>query len=162
MDGPVVTLLVSKLVALFEILFVAAFVRRGMLVVVRLTNNLVLRGVGRTSGRPAILTCFSVHRHALTNEPCQFGKRIVSLRAGLFRTAPDRGIAIRTVLAFSHEIRPVQAFTIERQKLRNSRPVFAAFNPRAAAPIAKRGYRISFGASTPSSASPEVSTVATP
>ena len=58
--------------------------------------------------RSAILAQF-VHRHALTNEPCQFGKRIVSLGARrLLRAAPTKRIAIGTLIVFSHEIQLVQ------------------------------------------------------
>src|SRR5262249_53512432 len=49
----------------------------------------------------------------------------------------------------------------KKTKPRNIRPAFAA-RVRAAAPIAEWTYRISFGASTPSSASPDASTAATP
>jgi hypothetical protein len=52
----------------------------------------------------------SVHRHALTDEPRQFGKWVVSLSARLLGAAPTR-IPIRTLIVFSHETRPVQPFT---------------------------------------------------
>jgi hypothetical protein len=53
-----------------------------------------------------------VHRHALTDEPRQFGKRIVSLSGRrLLRAAPTGRIAIGTLIVFSHQIRLVQPCT---------------------------------------------------
>jgi len=77
--------------------------------------------------RSAISAQF-VHRHALTDEPCQLGKRIVNRRTRLLlRAAPTARIAIGTLIVFSHEIRLVQPRT-EKTKPRNIRTAFAACN----------------------------------
>jgi hypothetical protein len=58
----------------------------------------------------------SVHRHTLADEPRQFGERIVSgLTARPFRTVPRLEIAVRTVIAFNHKVRPAQVFTAEKE-----------------------------------------------
>jgi hypothetical protein len=84
--------------------------------------------------RSAISAQF-VHRHALTDEPCQLGKRIVSRRTRLLlRAAPTARIAIGTLIVFSHEIRLVQPRIrlvqprTEKTKPRNIRTAFAAYN----------------------------------
>jgi hypothetical protein len=55
----------------------------------------------RTSGTAAQI----VHRHGLADEPRQFGKLVVRLTAG--RAASRSRIAVRTMIAFSHKLRPV-------------------------------------------------------
>ncbi len=49
-----------------------------------------------------------VHRHALANKPRQFGKRVVGMSARWrFRLKSGSQVAVRTMIAFSHKVRPV-------------------------------------------------------
>jgi hypothetical protein len=49
-----------------------------------------------------------VHRQGLAEEPRQSGKRVVRLIAGWrWRTASRSRIAVRTMIVFSHKVRPV-------------------------------------------------------
>ena len=53
-------------------------------------------------------TRLTAHRHSLADKPRQFGQRIVSLAAAqAFGVLPGRQISMPTVIAISHELRPV-------------------------------------------------------
>jgi len=73
-----------------------------------------------------------VRRHALTDEPRQFGKRIVSLRPRRFLlAAPPVRIAIRTLIVFSHEISTRSA--VHRRNQAKGHSTFDPHSPSATA-----------------------------
>src|SRR6516164_4352554 len=97
------------------VLYVLLILGRGIAVIGWSPQDLVRRGRGGgvasftapivralRRSRSAISAQF-VHRHALTDEPCQLGKRVVSRSARLlFPATPTERIAIGTLIVFSH------------------------------------------------------------
>ena len=140
--SPLVTVVSVRAVIRIDVPYILLILGRRIAIIVWCSQNLVRRGIagGLTDPTAPIVrsvrcrrsTISFVHRHALTDEPCQFGKRIVSLSARrLLRAAPTGRIAIGTLIVFSHQIRLVQPCTGEtkpRDLQRNIRPAFAAGN----------------------------------
>jgi hypothetical protein len=114
-----VTVIVLRIVARLEFVLVPRSIGRCLPNSVT-RSGATLRGLiefarpspGRRRCGPRVLARLihrhALHRHALADKPREFGKRVVGVSARRrFRLKSGSEVAVRTMIAFSHKVRPV-------------------------------------------------------